>query len=791
MGAVQFVKYLTSVAAAGSVAAASLAVSPVAALADTSTSADPQSTQSQAGPSGASAGGQGNLGEIVVTANKRQQNISDVGLSITALTGKDLIDENVTSSQDLARVVPAFTVASGADGTPIYTLRGVGFNSANLGAQPTVSVYVDEAALPYGPMTEGPLFDLDRVEVLKGPQGTLFGQNSTAGAINYILAKPTETFTAGVTANFSRFRTIEAEGYVSGPLTDTLKARFAFFGINSDDWQYDYRRASDLGQQRKGALRLLLDWHPVEQLTIATNLNGWMDRSDNQIPQFLVASPRVAAQASPLLFQQPASPMNDRAADWDPDHSFQRYNEFWQAVLRADYAVNDALTLISLSNYNQVKIHSPFDNDGTALTLGYVTTYGDVKAFSQELRMQAKVGDATVTAGANFSHDTSFEGDLQDFGGLLSSTTNTPLGTFYFNRNRGDQTNLSRAGFADAEWTVVPDLTLVSGVRYTELTHTNQACSSDAGDGSFAAAINTLVGAVTGAPGTIPPGGCITLDNTNFTAPLPKQTLQEHNISWRGGLNYKPDANSLYYVLVSRGFKGGNFPIINATSRSQFAPVKQEELTDYEAGLKLSFLERALEFNLSGYYYDYKDKQLLTNTTDPIFGLLPVLANVPKSNVKGFDFDVTARPVTGLTLRAAVALAKSDIENFQGYNAFNMPANLSGKPFNFSPKWTGTADAGYQFPLNDHLNGLVGADMTYNSQTWSDLAQTSSLRIAPYTIFGARAGIASPEGKWSATLWGRNITDRYYWYNAQVGYDSIWRLTGMPATFGITLSKQF
>lgn len=729
-------------------------------------------------------------GDIIVTANKREQNINDVGLAITALSGDALVDKGITSAQDLQKVVPALTVASAADGTPVYTLRGVGFNSSNLGAQPTVSVYLDQAALPYGPMTQGPIFDLERLEVLKGPQGTLFGQNSTGGAINYIANKPTNTFKSGASIGFGRFNTFNGEGFISGPLTSTLSARLAVAGTYSGDWQKNYTRDDSIGKQKKVAARFLLDWRPSDRLTVSLNLNGWIDKSDNQIPQFLTAFPRVPTQAIPQLAAQPLSPRNNRAANWDANKPFDRNNKMGQAILRIDYEATDQLTLTSLSNYEYVKIRSIFDNDGTQFGFGYVTTSGHVEAFNQEVRAAGQFGSVNVTVGANYSTDNSYESSLQSYNGVQSSTRNvgsTPgnpngAGTLLFNENRGRQTNNSAAVFGNIEFEIVPRLTVIGGVRYTDLKHTNQACSADV-DGTFSAVINNLFGA----PLT-QRGGCITLDDATFTAPFPVQRFVEDNVGFRAGINFKPTDDILLYGLISRGYKAGNYPVINATVRSQFRPVRQEKLTDYEAGIKLGLADGRVQLNLSAYYYDYRDKQLLTNTADPIFGLLPVLANVPKSSVKGFDFDATIRPIDGLKLQGAVAYAKSEIDRFQGFDVFNAPADLSGKSFNFSPKWTSTADIEYRIPTGGALDFVIGGDMNYNSETFADLAQSDILRIAPYTIYGARAGVSTTDGKYSAMIWSKNITNKYYWYNAQVGYDTVWRLTGMPVTYGVTLS---
>jgi iron complex outermembrane receptor protein len=197
--------------------------------------------------------------EITVTAQKRSQNLNDVPISISAFSGEQLSDFRMTSAEDMAQFVPGLTVnETAATGVPLYTIRGVGFQDYSTAASSTVGIYFDEVAMPYTVMTRNLVFDTDRVEVLKGPQGDLYGRNTTAGQINFVSKKPTKEFEAGITGGYGRFQAWDVEGYVSGG-SDTIQGRLAFKTVQSDEgWQkkrYPGRQARRAGCYR-GA------WHP-------------------------------------------------------------------------------------------------------------------------------------------------------------------------------------------------------------------------------------------------------------------------------------------------------------------------------------------------------------------------------------------------------------------------------------------------------------------------------------------------------------------------------------------------
>src|ERR1700722_17502750 len=242
------------------------------------------------------------LAEIVVTAEKRQESANHVGLTIATLGGADLKSGNINSVADFALQVPSLTFANTPNNTPIYTLRGVGFYDVSLGASPTVTLYIDEVPLPYPILWNHQIFDLERVEVLKGPQGTLFGENATGGAINNIAAKPTDSPESGMTLTYGRFNERDIDAFVSGPITDTIKARVAVRTEHMDGWQESTSRPGDTNGAKDNTMgRVLVDFTPSDRVKFRVNLTAWQDASDTQAPQFTGSQEIRPGAANPYV----------------------------------------------------------------------------------------------------------------------------------------------------------------------------------------------------------------------------------------------------------------------------------------------------------------------------------------------------------------------------------------------------------------------------------------------------------------------------------------------------------
>src|SRR5882757_4640621 len=392
-------RYYFASASVGSALVAMLAVHSQTAYADAADSSEPAGLQ-----------------EIIVTAQKREQKISDVGATIDVVTGKDMQNLGITGPDQLATVVHGFTAAVSQTGAPLFALRGINFNAAQFTAPPAVSVYVDEVPLPYSFMTPAAFLDVDHIEVVKGPQGTLFGENSTGGSINVIAAKPTSAFTFGTELSVSNFGQVENQSHIGGALTSTLNARLAV-STQFGTWEKPYfEGVNDNGRQNKAAARLLLDWAAADRLTVSLNVNGNYDHGELQQPQFRLFTPAVAGGANPLLATYPV-PTDARDADIRPGFNTHKDNRLYQTAGRIEYQLNDNNKLISITNYTNAEIRSPLNLAGTALPgVDTISTVTD-SMFSQELRLSGNTPDKRVTyiVGGNFENNNMLEQLYQDF----------------------------------------------------------------------------------------------------------------------------------------------------------------------------------------------------------------------------------------------------------------------------------------------------------------------------------------------------------------------------------------
>ena len=735
----------------------------------------------------------GEPGDIVVTAQRRSESVRDVPMSITALSGDSLANMGVKGTEDLAKIIPSFSFAQSFTNAPIYTLRGIGLNETTLAAGPTVSVYVDEVPLPFSVMTRGANLDLERVEVVKGPQGTLYGQNSTGGAINYIAAKPANNPAAGGSISFGRFATVDAQGYVSGPIADTLSARIAVQTIQGGDWQKsETRPTASLGQANFLQGRVLLAWEPAPAVRFRLNLNGWRDRSDSQAPQLVAKTLQFPGNALPaLIAAQPNSGAGNRVAEWDAGVDLRNDDNFYQASLRGDIDLSDTITLTSITAYSRYRQRALRDIDGTALEILRLGTQGKIESISQELRLVGDTGPLQWIVGANYARDKANE--YQTF--AISQQTNNVI--FGFPNSAAaldaDQKIRTYSFFGNADFEISDQLTVHGGIRYTNARNRFSGCSLDSGSGNLAGIIGVIQSVGKGAfglpPGPAPvAGGCVVLDQ-NYDPVLFRDELKEDNVSWRAGVKYELTSGGMVYANVSRGYKAGLFPTVLATVVAQYEPVVQEKLTAYEAGFKLGF--GVVDLTAAAFYYDYRNKQVRSRILDPVFVVLEAVANAPKSDVKGAEMQLIARPLDGLTINLSGSYTDATIKEFVGINQLAQPEDFGGTRTPFTAKWQGVGDAEYRWPLNSGHELFVGGTLSYTSSANAFLGEDPLGKLDARTLLDLRAGFSGQGGRWSASIWGRNVTNaNYQTYVARIT-DTVIGYAGRPATYGVTLAVKF
>ena len=276
-----------------------------------------------------------------------------------------------------------------------------------------------------------------------------------------------------------------------------------------------------------------------------------------------------------------------------------------------------------------------------------------------------------------------------------------------------------------------------------------------------------------------------------FTTGLVGKSLDETNTSWRTGVDWKPTKDTLLYVNVSKGYKSGSFPILSASTSTQLNPVTQESVLAYEAGFKLKTLGQTLQINGAVFYYDYKDKQIRGRVVVPVFGPLEGLVNVPKSEVSGAELQLNWVAFQGFTANIGLTYIDSKVKDFANYDPYGEAKTFDDEAFPLTPKWQGTADLQYEWPVGETLDAFVGTNVSHQSSTYGSFGEIPLLKIDPYTLLDLRAGVRTSDGRWSFNAWGRNVTDKYYWTLADHFSDTTVRFAGMPRTYGIGVTYRY
>jgi iron complex outermembrane receptor protein len=751
----------------------------------------------QTTPAGEPAGG-AQLEEIIVSARKRAEDLQDVPIATTALSAEQLAASGVLSSDQLQTLTPNLYISGGFETIPKVTLRGIGTNDFIQNLNPAVGTYVDEVytGLATGQLLQ--LYDVSRVEVLRGPQGTLYGKNTTGGALNVFSAVPVIGETqAAVSASYGNYDYVAADGHANVALGTQSAARLSFaardrggYFENSFNGQRD--RYQDIWHAR---LQLLTE--PNDALDLRFKIYGGQTHVDalhriavgvldpTVAGSYLVGGVDTAGYRAPFTAHTGA-------------HDAPTYDEVeeYGGSVTGNLDLG-RITLTSITAYHDIDREAQDDADGGPFALIRNFYFNSSSFVSQELRLAGETERFNWIAGGHYYRE---EHDVRDDFNFFECTldnscTIRPNGPGYAPGNtfpggplagvpiasnvdlRYRQHNVSYAAFGEGKFNLGDQLAITGGLRYTEESRDITAAS-----------ITKLIAAPTVASPFFPGYPFFEGDRT------------WDNLSGRAIVEYKPTDEALLYVSYSTGFRSGNWNgVAFGRIQSIQTPVNPETLQSYEVGAKTEWLDNRLRANLSAFYSSYEDLQvsIFVNATS-------ILANATSAQIYGAEAELTAVPIAGLTARAALGYLHGEYGDFcDGNTAPVDPSvpfragcgnDLSGHALVNAPDLTATVNLDYERPISPDWSVLIGGDVRYQSKVFFTAYNLDHLSQDSYELANFRLRFQNTAHEYGVSLWVTNAFDETYAVDgnqirAPFGMDLV--AFGPPRMYGITVAARF
>ncbi|KQY66603.1 MULTISPECIES: TonB-dependent receptor [unclassified Sphingomonas] len=673
-------------------------------------------------------------GEIVVTAQKREQKLQDIGLSVTAIGGAMLDAVGRQDMTALAAQVPGLQVASYSPTITVFNIRGVSQNDFADSQEAPIAFYNDEVYVSALGAISGQMFDLERMEILRGPQGTLFGRNATGGLVQAITKRPTRELEGYATLTVGSYGQIASEGAISGPLSERVRARLSFTSDHHGGY-IENRVGRDIGNARFYGGRLQVEADVGDSGTLLVKLQGL--RNDHETSGGLYSHVAAGFDADGLGFA--LGPNEDfwgtcggcdafgyKEPDKDPfTGSFDRIGffdrKYWSATVRYEQDFGGA-KLTSITDYQDLRKRFGEDSDMQPSPIFHYDTAQDLYQLSQELRLSGDTDRFTWLAGVyglKIKTDNDYQIDAAPILGLLEN---------YGGRQKTD----SIAFFGQAEYKLSDLLSFTVGGRYSWDRKTYDFAHAENGVQDF-------------------------VFNRATDPDLAKQTFK--NWSGKVQVDYRPTDDVLIYASVNRGTKSGGFgvqaftPIDPAT-----LPYDQEVLTNYEAGYKLTLLDRKVTFNGAIFHYDYKDYQAFT-----LQGLSQIVANVP-ARVTGIESELVLRPARGLMLSGFLTWLDTKVKGI------TLPSGrVTDRKMPQAPKWSIGGMARYAFPVGPGQLALQ-TDWKYDASLYFSTFNAPIDRESSRIVGNARISWATDDDHWTIAAFVNNLTDKEYRiYNLDLG----------------------
>ena len=738
------------------------------------------------------------IDDIVVTAERRTSSVQDTPISITAFEGAALADRGVVTVETLSEITPALQIYSEQINNEEFIIRGVGRSNEDLTSDSGVAVNLNDVYLAQSSEADAALFDIERVEVLRGPQGTLYGKNAVGGVINIITRKPTDQLEGYASAEIGGLGRRQLEAAVGGPLVeDVLSARLAGYALNTDGAYRNLtsgRRANGVKTRAvRGSLRLT----PAEGWSVDL-VADWSDLRQRGVLKSVI----VDAPGTPLIlkdFFQAPYPTQERdvrsgRSEVEGEQGIRQHG----GMLRLDRSLG-AGTFSLIGGYRKERSDNLEDVDRTAQDLNNFQGLQRTRATTAELRFVSDDagplsagGRLHWSGGLYWFHERGVRNQIVDLFGCTPasqpcdpSTPDDPddglIGpgspdfqdstASFLQRLRTD----SYAAFGQAKFDIGNKLGLTAGLRYTTETK------------DFTLNASSVANRPGGDPFTLfQPGGAF--------SGAAKQTWRR--LTPKLVAEYEPGRDLHLYASYARGFKSGGFNG-QAGTPDELTPFSPEVADNFEVGAKSDLFGRRLRINAAAFYINFDDLQVSGVNEQ---GLV-VTNNAATSRIKGFEVEATVRPIARLTLNGGVSYLDARYKSYfieafdptiQGGPPF-FTLDLSGKRLANVPAYSGTAGTTYELPLPGGSAVRLAVNATFKGDT---LDNELNLRANPYAALDARLGWTSADGRVDVAVWVRNLTDKVYYRGGGAIPDFNKRTTRVglvadPRTFGATAKVSF
>jgi iron complex outermembrane receptor protein len=695
-----------------------------------------------------------NEGEIVVTAQKRDQRLQDVGLSINAFQGETVTELGVKDVASLGAMVAGLSAnaQAGEGNQPLIFLRGVGLNDFSENNSSPIAIYIDDVYVSSQAAQTVGLFDLERVEVLKGPQGTLYGRNATGGAIRFITQRPEDTFSASGRISYANFGALRAEGVLNAPLTETSAFRLSLLRNEGEGFMENRLTGDPLGGHGVTAFRAALDAQLPAGVSAEVTLFGDITKSPGVAYRFRGVLDPITLAPCPASRVQAGGCANflgyrgqaDRfEGAYDNSGGAERETFGGAFELNGDWAGSSLTSVTSfITTDSQVRA----DTDASPQSVLHLSFDVASDTFTQELRAAWTGERYDLVVGAYYLDETLDQDQTGDVfrafrpvaaainpvafpGGFdpLGAAVGAPI---FFARTVNMQETQAVALFGQYEFDVTDHLRVIGGLRYSSEDRTFDTASR--------------------------------FEEPTFTAPLFSRRLDisDENVSGRIGVEYKPSDDILIFGNASTGFKSGGFNGGFILDAAQVVPYQPETLTAYEIGTKTDWFDGRLRLNASAFVYDYQDMQLFTLINS---GGVPtsVLTNAGAADIRGLELETVLRPIDGLTLSANAAFLSSELTEFITASAFGAQ-DFTGNELPRTPEVSFAGQASYTRSLGaiGDLNLLAAA--RHQGDVFFDTSNNPLFAEDATWTVDLRAALIAPNDRWEIALFGRNVFDEDY-----------------------------